>query len=165
MEPKKCIASHCFGASYGSFDALIRDRWHKTRAVFLSEVLIFFCRVLHDSTPRYVGPFVCHLVGWLVGPIFPFLAFLSFLSLLLLPKFSNDLLQHCSFPTACDWASHVSSLVYPQKITATETGKIQDFKIYENWIWISLRLSHRLYIQMYMGYRANGFHGCQVWLI
>ena len=37
--------------------------------------------------------------------------FLSLLSLLLLPKYSSDLLQHCSYPPACNWGSCVSSLV------------------------------------------------------
>ena len=33
------------------------------------------------------------------------------LSLLLLPKCSSDLLQHCSCPTARDWGSHITGLV------------------------------------------------------
>ena len=68
-------------------------------------------RVLQDSAPRYVGPLVGRSVGWSVGPVFTFLAFFSFLSLLLLPKCSGDLLQHCPCPPTRNWGSRVTSLV------------------------------------------------------
>ena len=73
----------------------------------VSLLCIVFCRVLRDSTPRYVGP----SFGWSVGPLFTFSAFLSSLSIRLLPRCPSDLLQHYSCPPTRDLGSHVSGLV------------------------------------------------------
>ena len=69
----------------------------------VSLLCIVFCRVLRDSTPRFVGPSV--------GPShFTFLALLGVLALLLLPKCSTDL-NYGPCPPARDWGSRVSGLV------------------------------------------------------
>ena len=71
---------------------LLRNSAMTKNGVPLCFVKRDFSHVLRDSTSRCVGRWV----GWSVGPLFTFLPFLSFLSLLLLPKCSSNLIQHCS---------------------------------------------------------------------
>ena len=58
---------------------------------------------------RILAP--AHLSATGFGRVFGPVTFLAFLSLLLLPKCSFDLLQHCCCPPACDLGSRVSGLV------------------------------------------------------
>ena len=83
--------------------------------VNVKRAFIIFSCVLRDSTTRYVGPSVGWSVGWLVSPLFTFLAFLSFLSIRLLPRCPSDLLQDCSYPPAHDQGSRVSGLAQCQQ--------------------------------------------------
>ena len=66
-----------------------------------------FCRVLRNSTLRFVGLLVC----WSVRLAhFTFLGYSRSLVSLLLPKWLSDL-KYCSCPPACDCGSRVSGLV------------------------------------------------------
>ena len=67
---------------------------------------IFLCSAIFEFYRS-----ISRLVAWLLGPLFTFSVFLSFLSVRLLPRCPGDLLQHCSYPPACNWGSCVSSLV------------------------------------------------------
>ena len=122
-------------------------RWPRKRLIgpILSRVLRDY---LHFYVGPSVGPSVGRLVGPSVGPLSTFFtrstfsAFFSFLSLLLLPKCSSDLLQHCSCPPAHDWGIRVSSLAFFNNLIILRTilsrSRRRRLQI---WIWKSfLRL-------------------------
>ena len=71
--------------------------------------------MLHDSTPRFVGP----SVGPSIGPSVrhtTFSAFMGFLAIPLLPKYSTDL-KYGPCPPARDWGSRVSGLVLMKRVS------------------------------------------------
>ena len=86
-------------------------------------ILLFFSRVLRDSTPRFVGPSVRRSVRPSVRRSvhpshFTFLALMGFLALLLLPKCFTDRNYGPCRP-ARDWGSRVSGLVLVAWYTTT----------------------------------------------
>ena len=75
------------------------------------DFFLSFSRVLHDSTPRYIGPsIVGRLVGWLVGQS-PFLLFWRFWAFWAYGSYSDALVTFSSTAPAHPHATRVA--VYP----------------------------------------------------